>query len=223
MGKGKIIVIEGTDGSGKQTQTNMLAERFRKEGLNFMTLSFPRYESEASSLVKMYLAGEFGKKAEDVSPYAASTFYALDRYASYKKEYGDFYENGGIILADRYTTSNMVHQAGKITDEAEKEKFLNWLYEFEYKTLGIPEPDTVIFLNMPRKYALELMKDRENKITHGIKKDIHEADEKHLEKAYENACGLAKKYNWKEVNCIANGKIRTIEDIHEEIYKIVKT
>ena len=222
MKKGKILVIEGTDGSGKQTQTKMLAEKLEKEGMPFMEISFPRYEKTSSEFVKMYLNGEFGEKAEDVSAYTASTFYALDRYVSYKKEFGEFYNNGGIILADRYTTSNMVHQASKIQDDKDREKFLNWLYDYEYKILAIPQPDTVIYLNMPRKYAIQLMKDRENKITHQVQKDIHEKDEEYLQKAYENACNLAKKYNWEEINCIENEKIRTIEDISEEIFNKIK-
>ena len=222
MQKGKIFVIEGTDSSGKETQTNLLTQRLENEKFNIMKISFPRYESPASSLVKMYLSGEFGNKADDVSAHAASIFYAVDRYASYKKEFGSFYENGGIIIADRYTTSNMVHQAGKIDDKIKKDEFLDWLYDLEYNKLGLPEPDLVIFLNMPTKYAEELMKNRKNKITNQEKKDIHEKDEKHLKKAYKNACELAKKYNWREINCVKNEKIRTIEDIHEEIYRLVK-
>lgn len=220
--KGKIFVIDGIDGSGKQTQTQLLAERLRKENIEFMQLSFPRYENPSSSLVKMYLNGDFGSNPEDVNAYASSSFYALDRYASYKQDYGEFYENGGIIIADRYTTSNMVHQAGKIEDKEEKEKFLDWLFEFEYNILGIPQPDMVLFLNMPYEYSAKLMKDRENKITHGDKKDIQESNEEHLRKSHKNASELAQKFGWKEINCVKNGEIRTIEDIHNEIFQIVR-
>ena len=137
---GKLFVIDGTDGSGKQTQFNKLAERLEKENIKFKKISFPNYDSPSSSLVKMYLDGEFGENAKDISPYIASTFYAADRYATYKKNLEEFYKNGGIILADRYTTANMVHQAGKISNKEEREKFLNWLWDFEFNLYGIPVP-----------------------------------------------------------------------------------
>lgn len=219
---GKLFVIDGTDGSGKQTQLAKLKERLNKEGIEYKTVSFPNYDSPSSSLVKMYLAGEFGTDAKMISPYIASTFYAADRYATFKKEYEEYYNNGGIILADRYTTSNMVHQAGKIEDDVEREKFLNWLWDFEFNLYGLPIPTEVFFLNMPTEYAIKLMENRENKITHESKKDIHERDKNHLQDAYNEACKLAKKYNWHEVNCIENEKIRSIEEIHEEIFDELK-
>lgn len=220
---GKLFVIEGTDGSGKQTQVEKLTQRLTENNMEYMKLSFPRYESESSSLVKMYLAGKFGENAKDVSPYIASTFYAADRYATYKTVFEKYYNDGGIIIADRYTTANMVHQAGKIKDEKEREKFLNWLWDFEFNLYGIPVPTEVFFLNMPPEYALELMKNRENKITHESKKDIHEKDKEHIKDSYLAACDLVKKYNWYEIQCVKDNKIRTIEEIHEEIYQeIVK-
>lgn len=220
---GKLFVIEGTDGSGKQTQVEKLTQRLTENNMKYMKLSFPRYESESSSLVKMYLAGKFGENAKDVSPYIASTFYAADRYATYKTVFEKYYNDGGIIIADRYTTANMVHQAGKIKDEKEREKFLNWLWDFEFNLYGIPVPTEVFFLNMPPEYALELMKNRENKITHESKKDIHEKDKEHIKDSYLAACDLVKKYNWYEIQCVKDNKIRTIEEIHEEIYQeIVK-
>jgi dTMP kinase len=218
---GKIFVIDGTDGSGKQTQFEMLKERLSKDGVDYRTVSFPNYDSPSSSLVKMYLSGEFGENAKDVSPYIASTFYAADRYATFQKGFKEYYDNGGIILADRYTTANMVHQAGKITDEKEREKFLNWLFDFEFNLFGLPVPSKVFFLNMPPEKAQELMKNRENKFTHEAKKDIHERDAKHLEDAYNAACSLVDKYGWHEVKCTIGDEIRTREDIHEEIYKVV--
>ena len=148
---GKLFVIDGTDGSGKQTQFQKLQERLYKEGIEYKTVSFPNYDSPSSSLVKMYLSGEFGENAKDVSPYIASTFYAADRYATYKKDLEEYYNNGGLILADRYTTANMVHQAGKISDEKEREKFLNWLFDLEFNIYGLPVPSKVFFLNMPPK------------------------------------------------------------------------
>ena len=215
---GKIIVIEGLDGCGKQTQSEKLYNRLKLEGKNIMKLSYPRYENPSSSLVKMYLSGEFGKNANDVNAYIASTFYAVDRYASYKQDYEEFYKKGGIVLLDRYVTANMVHQASKIDDTIEKEKFLNWLCDFEYGLFGIPKPDKVFFLNMEPKISQKLMKERENKFSHEKQKDIHESDENHLNHAYNNACYLINKYNWDEVNCTKDGDLRTIEDIHEEIY-----
>lgn len=221
--KGKLFVIDGTDGSGKQTQFNKLKERLDEENIEYKTVSFPNYDSPSSSLVKMYLSGEFGKNAKEVSPYIASTFYAADRYATFKKEYEEFYNNGGIILADRYTTANMVHQAGKIEDKEELEKFLDWLWDFEFNLYGLPVPTEVFFLNMPVEKSLELIKDRDNKFTNQSQKDIHESDVNHLIDAHKAACYVAKKYNWYEINCVnIENNIRTIEDIHEEIYNEIR-
>ena len=219
---GKLFVIDGTDGSGKQTQFTKLQERLENEGVDFRVVSFPNYDSPSSGLVKMYLSGEFGENAKDVNPYIASTFYAADRYATFKIGYEEYYNKGGIILADRYTTANMVHQAGKIEDIKEREKFLNWLWDFEFNLYGLPVPKEVFFLNMPVEKSIELMENRENKFTHENKKDIHERDKNHLKDAYNAACYVAKKYNWYEVKCVKDDKIRTIEDIHEEIYNEIK-
>ena len=218
---GKLFVIDGTDGSGKQTQLQKLQERLNKDGIEYKTMSFPNYESPSSSLVKMYLSGEFGENAKEISPYIASTFYAADRYATYTTEFKEFYEKGGILLADRYTTANMVHQAGKITDFEEREKFLKWLWDFEFNLYGLPIPTEVFFLKMPPEKSFELMKDRENKFTHDTKKDIHERDKNHIIDSFNAACDVAQKYNWHTVECVSNNQIRTIEDIHEEIYNEV--
>ena len=219
---GKLFVIDGTDGSGKQTQLENLKIRLSQEGIDYRTVNFPNYDSPSSSLVKMYLGGEFGTDAKTISPYIASTFYAADRYATFKKEYEEYYNNGGLILADRYTTANMVHQAGKIQDKVERKKFLDWLWNFEFNLYGLPIPTEVFFLNMPPEYSAKLMKDRENKITHDSKKDIHERDAEHLKAAYNAACDLVKEYNWYEVKCVNNGKIRTIQDINDEIFTEIK-
>ena len=219
---GKLFVIDGTDGSGKQTQFKLIIERLEKEGIKILNISFPRYENPSSNLVKMYLSGEFGENAKEISPYIASTFFAADRYASYKKEFGEYYNKGGIIFADRYTTANMVHQAGKIADVKEREKFLDWLWDFEFSLYGIPIPTKVFFLNMPYEQSLKLIENRENKFTGEKEKDIHERDRNHIMDAYNSACYVAKKYSWSEINCVRDGKIRTIEDIHEEIYEEVK-
>ena len=220
--RGKLFVIEGTDGSGKQTQFQKLQERLEQEKVEYKTIAFPNYDSPSSSLVKMYLSGEFGEKAKEISPYIASTFFAADRYATYKKELENYYEAGGIILADRYTTANMVHQAGKIEDKKEREKFLNWLMDFEFNLYGIPKPTEVFFLNMPPEYALKLIENRENKFTHNTEKDIHERDKNHIIDSYHAACDVMKQYGWFEVECVKNGEIRTIEDIHEQIYQEFK-
>lgn len=219
---GKLFVIDGTDGSGKQTQLQKLKERFEKENIEYRTVSFPNYDSPSSSLVKMYLGGEFGSDAKKISPYIASTFYAADRYATFKKDYEEYYQNGGIILADRYTTANMVHQAGKIEDDIEREKFLNWLWDFEFNLYGLPVPTEVFFLNMPTDYAVKLMEERKNKFTNEDKKDIHERDKNHLQDAYNEACKLVEKYKWYEVKCVKEQKIRTIDEIHEEIFNELK-
>ena len=219
---GKLFVIDGTDGSGKQTQSNLLKERLKKDGIDFKSVSFPNYESPSSTLVKMYLEGDFGENQKDVSPYIASTFYAADRYATYKKDFEEYYNNGGIIIADRYTTSNMIHQAGIIKDKQEREKFLKWLWDFEFNLYGLPIPTEVIFLNMPPDYTEKLIQDRENKITHEKEKDIIEKNKQNTIDAYNNALELVKKYNWYEIKCVKDDKIRTIEDINDEIYELVK-
>ena len=219
---GKLFVIDGTDGSGKQTQLKKMIEHFDADNIDYKTVSFPNYDSPSSALAKMYLSGEFGKNAKDVSPYVASTFFAIDRYATFKKDYEEFYNNGGIILADRYTTSNMVHQAGKIQDVAERDKFIKWLWDFEFNILKLPIPTEVFFLNMPVNFSLSLMSNRENKFTHDTKKDIHERDVSHLTDSYNAACQVAKDYNWYEINCVEGNRIRTIEEIHERIFSEIK-
>ena len=219
---GKLFVIDGTDGSGKQTQFNKLKERFDKEGIEYKVASFPNYDHISSSLVKMYLSGEFGQNAKDVSPYIASTFYAADRYATYKTTLEEFYKAGGIILVDRYTTSNMIHQAGKIQDKEEREKFLNWLWDFEFNLYGIPVPTKTFFLNMPTETAIKLMEERENKFTHTQAKDIHERDAQHLKDSYNAAVSLVDKYDWTEIKCVDKEILKTIEEIHEEIWAEIK-
>lgn len=220
--KGKLIVIEGVDGSGKETQTERLYQRLLQDGQKVMKLSYPRYDKGSSAMVKLYLSGAFGKDPREVSPYIASTFYAADRYASYKEDYEDFLKEGGIVLADRYTTSNMVHQAGKIRDPKERKKFLTWLWDYEFNLYGLPVPDRVFFLNIPPEVNWELMKNRNNKITGESEKDIHENNPEHLKDAYESALALVGEYHWTEILCIRDGKLRSIEDIHEEIWNDIK-
>lgn len=217
---GKLIVIEGVDGSGKETQSKQLVKRLTEEGYKTMLISYPRYERESSLFVKNYLGGQYGDNAKEINPYTASTFYALDRYDSYKKEIEPFYKEDGIIIADRYTTANMVHQAGKIEDKAERDKFLNWLWNHEFGVLGLPVPDLVFFLDIPVEYNKELI---EKRASQGVEsgKDIHEKDINHLTDSYNNACELVDKYDWSRINCIKDGNLRKIEDIHNEIYSKV--
>lgn len=219
--KGKLIIIEGSDGSGKATQTKKLYDRLEQNNYNIKKVEFPNYNSESSALVKMYLRGDFGKHAEDVDPYVCSTFFAVDRYASFKTEWEEFYNNGGIIICDRYTTSNMIHQASKMEVE-ERDKYLEWLNDLEFNLYKIPKPDCVIFLDVPVEMSQKLMKDRNNKITGESEKDIHESDFDYLKKSYENSLYIAKKYDWQRINCIKDDNMRTIDDIHEEIYSIVE-
>ena len=219
---GKIIVIEGTDSSGKETQTKLLYERIKKVNEKTIKISFPNYDSLACEPVKMYLAGAFGTDAVKVNPYPVSTMYAIDRYASYKQDWGKSYEEGYIIVTDRYVTSNMIHQASKIQSEEEKEEYLKWLIDLEYKKNQIPEPDIVIFLKMPIDKAKELMENRNNKIDGSMKKDIHEINEDYLKKSYKNATEISQKFNWYEVECVENNRIKSIEEINDEIFKKIE-
>ena len=217
---GKLIVIEGVDASGKATQTQRLYDRLSADGYTLRQISFPDYESDFSVPVKRYLAGDLGKQADDVNAYAASLFYAIDRYASFKRDWGNFYNDGGILIADRYVTSNLVHQAAKLKEG--KEDFMLWLHDTEYEKLGLPKPDLVLFLDMPPACARKLMADRANKITGEAEKDIHESDKNYLERSYENAMGIAKMAGWQIVHCAEGENIRSIHEISDEIYNLVK-
>ncbi len=215
---GKLIVIEGTDGSGKSTQFKLLSQRLEQENRSFRHLVFPRYSEESSALIRMYLGGAFGTKPSDVNAYAASAFYAVDRYASYKQDWGPWYENGGLIISDRYTTSNAVHQASKEQGQAQAD-FLQWLYEFEYDKLGLPKPDLVIYLDVPTDHTEMMMRNREAETN--TKADIHEQDMEYLATCRRTGRTAAEYYGWKIITCVKDGKMRSIEDIHREIYSLV--
>jgi len=217
---GKLIVLEGTDGSGKSTQFARLCRRLEERGAAFQRLVFPQYQEESSALIRMYLGGEFGSRPTDVNGYAASAFYAVDRYASYKKVWGEWYEQGGLVLADRYTTSNAVHQASKVPLE-EREDFFHWLYEFEYGKLGLPAPDQVFYLDMPTDATVNLLRSREAH-TH-TQADIHERDTEYLRTCRETAAQAAAVLGWRRIGCVQNGALRSIEDIHEEIWQEVES
>ena len=217
---GKLIVIEGTDGSGKSTQFARLTQRLTEEGHTFQKLVFPQYAEESSALIRMYLNGQFGDKPSDVNAYAASAFYAVDRYASYKKVWGQWYENGGLVLSDRYTTSNAVHQASKVSRE-ERGEYLGWLYEFEYDKLGLPRPDLTVYLDVPTEYTEKLMRSRE--ASTGTTADIHEKDLSYLATCRAMGREAAAYYGWTVISCVRDGAMRSIEDIHEEIYQHIIT
>ena len=213
---GKLIVFEGTDGSGKATQTEMLYQHLLRDGRTLKRITFPNYASDSSAPVKMYLAGAFGDKPGDVDAYAASVFFAVDRYASYKQDWGKFYEEGGLVLADRYTTSNAVHQASKLGKE-ERREYLQWLYALEYGKLGLPEPSFVFYLDIPTEMTEKMMRHREQATdTHA---DIHENDEAYLRACRENARDVAEFSGWQKIDCVKDGVLRSAEDIHQEIYK----
>ena len=215
---GKLIVIEGTDGSGKSTQFRLLTSRMEAEGQVFRKLVFPQYSEPSSALIRMYLGGEFGTSPSDVNAYAASAFYAVDRYASYKKVWGDWYEQGGLIVSDRYTTSNAVHQASKEPVEKQGD-FLKWLYDFEYSKLGLPCPDLILYLDVPTDFTEAMMLRRE--VDTNTTADIHEQDLTYLATCRRTGKAAADYYGWTVIQCVRDGKMRSIEDIHEEIYRHV--
>lgn len=217
---GRLIVFEGTDGSGKSTQFSLLCKALEERGEQFQKLVFPQYSEPSSALIRMYLGGEFGSHPSDVNAYAASAFYAVDRYASYKKIWGEYYEQGGLILSDRYTTSNAVHQASKVP-ETEREGFFHWLTEFENDRLGLPVPARVFWLDMPIEQAVANLRNRE--AATNTTADIHEVDTSYLETCYATARQAAAYYGWTRVACVNEaGKLRTIEEIHEEIWDMVR-
>lgn len=208
-----LIVIEGLDGSGKGTQSQLLVEKLKEEGHKVRKVSFPDYGSPSSTLVKMYLEGEFGSHPSDVNAYSASSFYAVDRFASFKKDWQDDWRDG-IVVADRYTTSNAIHQCSKLPRK-QWDSFLNWLFDFEYIKLGIPEPDLVVYLRVDPSVSRELIKAR------GRMQDIHEKDEGYLVRCREAADYCAEKLNWKTIECIEDSMLRTIDDIGAEIVDLV--
>ena len=218
---GRLFVIEGVDGSGKATQTLRLYEHLQNQGKIATKLSFPDYNNPSSALVKMYLNGDFGTDPSDVSPYVASAFYAVDRFASFKTIWQQKYNDGEILIADRYTTSNMIHQGSKITDVVEKDKYLHWLADFEYNMFDLPEPTCTFFLDMPPEYSQSLRNIRGILAT-GLSQDIHEKDAEYLKVSYQKALYIAQKYKWHIISCVKDGQIRSIDDIHAEILAVVE-
>ncbi len=213
----KLIVIEGLDGSGKATQAKLLAQSLSKD-VNVRDISFPDYSSTSSALVKMYLRGEFGERPDDVNAYAASSFFAVDRYASFKRDWTNDYD-AGVIVADRYTTSNAIHQCAKLPEE-QWDAYLNWLFDFEYRLLEIPEPNRVIYLRVDPALSQKLLKDR----YHGEdKRDIHEKDFEYLSRCRTAAEYCAKRFNWSIIECCIDEEMKSIENIHSEIMNIAQS
>lgn len=215
---GKLIIIEGLDGSGKSTQTALLEAYFDKKNISFKKIKLPDYDSPSSTLVKMYLGGEFGKRAKDVNAYAAGAFYAVDRFASYKCKWKSDYEEKSLILADRYSTSNAIYQMGKL-NQTEWDEYLLWSEDFEYNKIGIPRPDLVIFLDMPIEISQKLMTKRYDGCE--SKKDVHEADIDFLNKCRISALYAAEKQGWKVVSCAESGEPLSRGEIHNKIIEIV--
>jgi len=220
-GEGKLIIIEAGDGCGKATQTARLYERLTAEGYPVKKVEFPDYASPSSALIKMYLGGQFGTQPDAVNAYAASAFFAVDRFASYKTSWGEWYRQGGIILADRYTTSNMVHQAVKIDDESAKDSFLDWLWDLEFVKFGLPVPNQVLFLDVPPDLSSRLLAERSVKA--GGEPDIHERDMDYLARCYHSYRLLAARYGWQSIDCVSSDGLKSVDQIHQAIYHSVKT
>lgn len=219
MAKCRLIVIDGLDGSGKATQSRLLTERLTGMGYKARHISFPDYESDSSALVRMYLGGELGDSADDVNAYAASSFYAVDRVASFLNDWGKTYSEYDYIIADRYTTSNIIHQMAKV-EESERESYIEWLFDYEYNRLGIPAPDTVVFLDVDPDVSQELMRGRYK--GDESRKDIHERDFEYLMRCRGSAVYAADKLGWTRICCSDGGKMRSIEDINDELLSLIK-
>ncbi len=218
LNKGKIIVIEGLDGSGKNTQSRLLMEKLG-EMFTVEKLSFPDYDSPASAPVRMYLAGEFGEDPSCVNAYAAASFYAVDRVASYLKDWKKSYDNGTLFVLDRYSTSNMIYMTSKLPRN-EWQGFIEWLCEFEYNRLGLPAPDGVIYLDMPIEVSQKLMTGRYK--GDESKKDLHEKNLDFLRSSRESALFAAENQGWHIIPCSDGENPRTIEEISEDVYRVAK-
>ncbi len=215
---GKLIVIEGLDGSGKATQANLLYEMLCKKGYSAKKVTFPNYKSDSSAPVRMYLNGKISENPQGVNAFAASSFYAVDRYISFKTDWEDFYNDNGIVVADRYTTSNGVHQCSKLPKE-EWNSFMDWLYDFEYNKIGIPKPDAVIYLDMSPSVSQMLMSKRYS--GDESKKDIHEKDKDYLERSRQAAYFCVEHDKWIKIKCDDGTNPFSIEEISKKIEEVV--
>lgn len=220
MSKGKLIVLEGIDGSGKSAQYRRLCSRMEQDGIQYHHIVFPRYDKDSSALIRMYLGGSFGTNPNDVNAYAASVFFAVDRFASFREDWGKIYEEGGLILSDRYTTSNAVHQGSKLPDE-ELPDFFRWLSDLEYGKMGLPEPDLVIYLDVDLETSLARMKRRQERTnTHA---DIHEKDVAYLEHCLRTADRAADYYGWTRIPFLTDGVERDVDEKNAEIYRLIRS
>ena len=211
---GRLIVFEGTDGSGKATQSRLLCEHLQRESIPYKNITFPRYGKPSAAMVQEYLDGNLGRRPGDVNAYAASLMFSMDRYASYKQDWGSYYEQGGLLIADRYTTSNAVHQTSKLPPEQQR-PFVDWLFDFEYQKLGLPAPDRVLYLDLPTELSEQMMRRREQ-LTHTTA-DIHERDEAYLRSCRESAAMVVDYGGWTRIDCARDGQVRSVDDIHREV------
>ena len=218
MAKGKLIVLEGIDGSGKSSQYRRICQKLERDGIEYNHIVFPRYDKESSALIRSYLAGGFGTHPDDVNAYTASTFYAVDRFASFKEEWGRIYNEGGFILSDRYTTSNAVHQGSKLTDE-ELPAYFTWLSDLEYNKMGLPRPDMVIYLDVDIETSLSRMKHRQDET--GTHADIHEKDVAYLERCLHTADKATDFYGWTRIPFMKDGIERDVDEKNDEIYRLI--
>ena len=218
MPKGKLIVLEGIDGSGKSAQYRRLCARMEKDKIAYNHIVFPRYDRESSALIRLYLGGAFGSRPGDVNAYAASTFYAVDRFASYRDDWGKIYESGGLILSDRYSTSNAVHQGSKLPDR-ELADFFTWLADLEYHKMGLPEPDLVLYLDVDLETSRRRMRRREEK--NHTSADIHELDNDYLARCLRTADKACEHYGWRRVPFLKNGTERDVDEKNDELYQII--
>ena len=215
---GRLIVFEGIDGSGKSTQFDLLCSRLSSEGSDFKRVRFPRYDEPSSALIRMYLGGEFGDDPDAINAYAASSFFAVDRYASFIQDWRQYYEDGGLILTDRYTTSNAIHQGAKLAT-GQRERFFSWLYEYEFQLMGLPEPDLVFYMDIDASRAARRLEHRQAET--GKAGDIHEKDIVYLEYCSQSGRQAAEHYGWYRIDCFHEDRERTEKDIHEEIFNLV--
>jgi len=214
--QGKLVVFEGIDGSGKSTQFELMCDRLAGEGIDFMRVRFPRYSEASSALVKMYLGGEFGSDPDAVNAYAASSFFAVDRFASFVQDWRGYYQDGGLVLTDRYTTSNALHQGAKLPPE-HREPFFKWLYDYEFNLIGLPAPYLVIFMDIEAEQAVKRLSNRQVKT--GTIGDIHEKDMTYLLHSTQSGKQAALLHNWQRICCFDGGRERGQDEIHQEIWQ----
>ena len=220
MSKGKLIVLEGIDGSGKSAQYRRLCTKMERDGIDYHHIVFPRYDKDSSALIRLYLGGQFGSRPQDVNAYTASTFFAVDRFASFREDWGEIYNGGGLILSDRYTTSNAVHQGSKLP-ENEVTDFFAWLYDLEHVKMGLPVPDLVIYLDVDIELSLARMKRRQEKTN--TQADIHEQDVDYLKNSLKTARLAADYYGWTKIPYLKDGVEREVDEKNEEIYRLIRS